>query len=273
MSVAMNYLRAVLSARLQLTEVRTASFESGWGEAPEQINSSRLIVIGEGTLPYTVGGVTVELNRGDAIMVPLRAWRAWTVPFESPVTLWWFRFVCDPEEPLLRTALVGRGDDLSLEQQAIERMAARHEHADLADAIALEGEAKAVLARVLAHSRPVTGPRTRERPRRGDKAVSLAVAYLNEHYAEDDALAVTLDEAQMSPSHFRKVFRAQVGLSPQAYLTRRRMQRARYLLLHEPRSVKDVAAQVGYRDPLYFSKQYRLFWGRSPSQDQTRRWS
>ena len=42
------------------------------------------------------------------------------------------------------------------------------------------------------------------------------------------------------------------------------MARARIMLRHTGRSVKEVAQATGYDDPLYFSKQFRRHAGMSP---------
>ncbi|MEM6459155.1 MAG: helix-turn-helix transcriptional regulator, partial [Planctomycetota bacterium] len=76
----------------------------------------------------------------------------------------------------------------------------------------------------------------------------------------------------LSTAHFRKLFKRQMGCPPRDYLTRRRMQVARYALYHRDEQVKQVAARVGYDDPLYFSRVYTAFWGHPPTADRHRSW-
>ncbi len=70
----------------------------------------------------------------------------------------------------------------------------------------------------------------------------------------------------MSLSHFRRLFRAAVGESPHAFLVGCRMRLAAELLRRDPRPVQEVAAEVGYEDPLRFSKVFRQYVGLSPRQ-------
>jgi len=72
------------------------------------------------------------------------------------------------------------------------------------------------------------------------------------------------DLCGMSESHFRKVFRGEVGMAPNRYCERRRMDRACELLLHTKRRIHEVAAELGYDDPLYFSKRFGVVIGVSP---------
>jgi AraC family transcriptional regulator of arabinose operon len=69
----------------------------------------------------------------------------------------------------------------------------------------------------------------------------------------------------LSASRFAHLFRAQLGVSPQRFVERRRLDAAARLLELTSRSVASVAAQVGYADPLYFSTRFRLHTGSSPT--------
>ena len=68
----------------------------------------------------------------------------------------------------------------------------------------------------------------------------------------------------LSFERFRKLFRAQVGMSPGDYLIQRRIDLAR-TLLHDPSlSVSEVAEALGYPDAFSFSTQFRKRVGSSP---------
>ncbi len=226
--------------------------------------------------PYTVNGREHLLSRGSAIHAPAGALRQWTIPEGRGVDASWFRYACQPDEPNMDEAMVGRVASIDLEDAAIARLRGLFSSVHPADMVAAEGEAKAIFSRVIPRLklayRQAAGA-NEPSPRRGDIAVNRAVRYLDVSYQQRDALERMTRQTPMSPSYFRKLFRAQVGLSPQAFLTRRRLQQARYLLRTAELSVKDVADQVGYDDPLYFSRAYARFWGRPPSGDQTASWS
>lgn len=70
----------------------------------------------------------------------------------------------------------------------------------------------------------------------------------------------------MSPSHLGALFRAATGGGPAAFHTSLKMARARALLDTTPSSVREVAAAVGYSDPLYFSRQFRRVHGTTPTE-------
>lgn len=68
----------------------------------------------------------------------------------------------------------------------------------------------------------------------------------------------------LSVSHLRTLFQNELGLSPIHALVARRLREARRLLLGTSLPVKLVAQNVGYEDPLYFSRAFREAVGQSP---------
>ena len=64
---------------------------------------------------------------------------------------------------------------------------------------------------------------------------------------------------------FRKIFRERVGTSPGDYRIRRRLDRARAMLVAGEMSVKEVAFALGYPNAFAFSRQFAKFAGAPPS--------
>lgn len=86
--------------------------------------------------------------------------------------------------------------------------------------------------------------------------------------AELDGM-LTLDrlasQAHLSAFHFARAFKASVGIAPHAFVTSRRMDRARLLLLTTSRPVERVATQVGFVNVSHFRRVFRAHAGCSPS--------
>lgn len=86
--------------------------------------------------------------------------------------------------------------------------------------------------------------------------------------AEYDKPATIGEYAQMcavTREYFIHLFRGYTGMSPHAYLTRIRMDRARDLLSGSTLTVSEIASAVGYDNPLYFSRVFKNQTGLSPS--------
>jgi AraC-like DNA-binding protein len=70
----------------------------------------------------------------------------------------------------------------------------------------------------------------------------------------------------VSQSRLCTLFRNVIGKSPQQYHESLRLQVARRLLRSSSRSVKEIAAIIGYESAFYFSARFKLFVGMSPSE-------
>jgi AraC-like DNA-binding protein len=86
----------------------------------------------------------------------------------------------------------------------------------------------------------------------------------------DPAFSLTdqMDAMYLSRDHIRRCFKKEVGISPQAYLTRIRIEQARRILagLHKSHlSIGDVALMVGFYDSQYFCKVFKKMTGVCPT--------
>ena len=98
-----------------------------------------------------------------------------------------------------------------------------------------------------------------------DARVQRAMNYLSEHMNEKITLQDLAEEVHLSPSRLAHLFREQVGATPQQFLERHRLERAKQLLRSTPHLVQDVAWQVGYENPFYFTRRFKKYAGCSPS--------
>ena len=74
------------------------------------------------------------------------------------------------------------------------------------------------------------------------------------------------EELGVSYSNFRKLFKEHTGLSPATYQQDLRLQRAKELLSTTDMSIKEIAYQLNFESPDYFSAKFKLKTGRKPSE-------
>lgn len=92
------------------------------------------------------------------------------------------------------------------------------------------------------------------------------LTYLQQHLTDPELDISTLAPlAGVSEVYLRRIFKKQHGVSPAGFVIRQRLQLAKQLL-KENRTVAQVAAGVGYRDPLYFSRLFKKQLGVSPTE-------
>jgi AraC-like DNA-binding protein len=84
-------------------------------------------------------------------------------------------------------------------------------------------------------------------------------------YAERLDLAAMAREAGYSRFHFHRAFAAAYGETPRAYLTRRRLERAKTLLRVANLSVTEICFLVGFESLGSFSALFRRVVGQTPS--------
>jgi AraC family transcriptional regulator of arabinose operon len=70
--------------------------------------------------------------------------------------------------------------------------------------------------------------------------------------------------AKLSSSRFAALFKQEVGCSPLQFQYACRMKRASELLKLTGLTVQEIAARVGYDDPLHFSRRFKAYFGKAP---------
>ena len=95
--------------------------------------------------------------------------------------------------------------------------------------------------------------------------VAGSIRFMRQHLNRSLKVAGLAAVAGLSPSHYSAMFRDYTGYSPMDYFIRLRMHRACQLLDTTTLEVKQVAAEVGYDDPLYFSRVFRTVNEMSPT--------
>ena len=97
--------------------------------------------------------------------------------------------------------------------------------------------------------------------------VSMAVQYIKNNFyhrelrVADIAAFIGIDRHYLS-----NIFAKEMGISPQQYLVRTRIDHAQALLRDLSLNVTEVAASVGYADSLWFSKMFHQYVGMSPTE-------
>ena len=102
----------------------------------------------------------------------------------------------------------------------------------------------------------------------GTQRVSAPIRSVQEHLAnnlaEDQSLESLAKLAHLSPSRLVHRFKDETGESVIACLLRLRLQHAARLLEFTEQSVKEIAAESGFKSPFYFTRQFHRANGASP---------
>ena len=77
--------------------------------------------------------------------------------------------------------------------------------------------------------------------------------------------------AYLSPFHFTRLLKQATGLSPHAYLTFHRIERAKRMLAESGLALVEVAARVGFQTQGHFTEVFRRHAGTTPRRFRVRR--
>ena len=90
--------------------------------------------------------------------------------------------------------------------------------------------------------------------------------YIAEHLDREVKLIELAAIAQISPYHFLRLFKNSLGITPHQYILQRRIEKAKYLLLHTELSITEVAATAGFYDQSHFTRYFKRIVGAGPKQ-------
>lgn len=93
-----------------------------------------------------------------------------------------------------------------------------------------------------------------------------AVNYFQKHYDHPIVVADYASAHHMSNAWFIHEFKRHTGMPPMQYILNLRLNNARALLTQTDCTVSEIAAIVGFSDPLYFSRLFKRHFGLSPAQ-------
>ncbi|MBD1838496.1 helix-turn-helix transcriptional regulator [Coleofasciculus sp. FACHB-64] len=90
------------------------------------------------------------------------------------------------------------------------------------------------------------------------------IDYINGHLDRDLGLAELAKIVQMSPHYFTRLFKQSTGLTPHQYVIRRRVERAKELLLNGELSIAEVAYSVGFANQSHLNRHLKRLLGVTP---------
>ena len=98
---------------------------------------------------------------------------------------------------------------------------------------------------------------------RSDSRLAFAVNYIRHNLHQKLSLEKIAKMSYLSKSNFFRLFRQELGLSPNEFIAKERIEQAKQLLKMQ-KSVKEVAYQTGFSDSNYFIKAFKAIVGLTP---------
>ncbi|MFW6253248.1 MAG: response regulator [bacterium] len=103
------------------------------------------------------------------------------------------------------------------------------------------------------------------RQQRSIRKAAEAQEFIRHHFTDPDiSVERVCNAVSVGTSYFSSVFKQHAGKTFVEYLTSLRMERAKELLRASDQLTYEIAAEVGYRDPHYFSNSFKRYCGMTP---------
>lgn len=99
------------------------------------------------------------------------------------------------------------------------------------------------------------------------KSIKKAIEYIDLNYSNPISLSDIAKYVYLSPEYFSRLFKEEVGENFSTYLTIYRIEKAEYLIKNSNMKISEIANDVGYSNPGYFSKSYKKYKGVSPDEE------
>lgn len=128
---------------------------------------------------------------------------------------------------------------------------------------------RGILLEFLALALEATQTEAKKLERRNQKPIDDYIRKAEDFIRYNYATIQVTDVAEFvgfTRSYFCSSFKKKTGMAPQEYLIQTRIARAKTLLANPDLRIMDIAPQVGYEDPLHFSKAFHKCCGMSPKE-------
>ncbi|MEB3101407.1 response regulator [Ferviditalea candida] len=94
--------------------------------------------------------------------------------------------------------------------------------------------------------------------------VATIKKYIQDHAHEDISLEMISEHVRLSPFYISKIFKEQIDVNYIDFLTECRIEKAKTLMAEGELSLKEIAYDIGYKDPNYFSRVFKKMCGITP---------
>ena len=98
------------------------------------------------------------------------------------------------------------------------------------------------------------------------------ITFIRKNLANNIKVEDLSQRMKLSENQFRRKFKEEFSITPQQFILRARLQATGNLLRNGNKPIASIAAECGFSDQSYFTKQFKPFFGETPLQYR-RRWN
>lgn len=102
-------------------------------------------------------------------------------------------------------------------------------------------------------------------PLNGQTVIEEVQSYLHDNFSQSITLTSVAEQFYISPNYLSQLFRKKTGDTFLGYLTKIRIERAKFLIVNSESKMYEICHLIGYEDPKYFRKTFEKIVGMNPS--------
>lgn len=250
---------------IQVFPLSRLAWDGAWQtELAHDRGDHLLIWVTRGQGRFLMGGSQRGFGAHSALFIPARSlWsaefgrqcigQALTVPISAPVSM--------PDTPL--HLKISDARDQARLNALLDAMAQEQSgHPALwRRAMQSYGELISIQLRRM----PPSGPLPPSRPNASQRLAQAYCRRVSEYFDARTTMADHASALNVTPTHLTRVCKSETGKTAAALLTERQLYAARNLLISTDMTMRDIAEQIGFGSPAYFTRFITQHTGKTPS--------
>ncbi len=259
-----NYL-ANLRIELYMAHYNTVSSE--WRDLDYTPDYSKFYYIDDGEGWLKIGDEDYHPKSGQLILMPEGVKQSYSTISEHVYTKWWCHFNAFVGDlnvfQLVKLPLVWDVPDRTYVESIMQAVVT---HANTGSIYGML-LAKSKLMELIAYCVSQTDTERVELQNiRAIEKLSDVLEYIHQDIERGFTVQELAEVAHVHPNYFIRLFKRHLGVPPIQYITQKKMEKAKQLLITTGSSVSEIAERVGFSDLFYFSKQFKKMTGLTPSE-------
>ncbi|MBW7457553.1 helix-turn-helix domain-containing protein [Paenibacillus sepulcri] len=234
-----------------------------WQKRERPIPNFDLFYIWSGQGELELNGKTYPISKGSCFLFRPGDYTSATHNPQMPLVLTYIHFAVKESIDIIPQSYRVLNETVDF-----EHMLSRYVRLFLVKTYAAEEEAQLILKQLMIHllREDREGPVERKASNQLTEAIHEIANYVRQNPGIAHRVEDLAQRAQLSPRYFSIKFKEMIGSSVQSYMIRTRIERAQHLLMHAGMNVTEVADALGYRDIFFFSRQFKQYTGKNPSE-------
>lgn len=221
---------------------------------------------GEGKLQ--LNGKDYELQKGSCFLFKPGDWTTATHNPMQPLVITYIHFDIEGEPDLIPSSYRVLQDRIHFES-----LLSRYVKLFLVKTFAAETEGKLILKQLMIqllreeqHNEQQKDEEVMGIQSQLVMTIKEVANYVQQHPGKNHTVESLAQRANFSPRYFSKKFKEIMGQTIQSYIVETRIRRAEHLLHYTGMTVTEVADALGYNNVHFFSRQFKTYTGKSPSE-------